>query len=269
MRRPGKEVWRFYTAAASNEPGGETWAGAPDETRAASHVGTARRLRSVASADLLGRREPDAQHARQSPRRQLERDSDRVAGRSLQQLDDRARSRYRQAEVVLPAPAGRRLGRGLHPRAHAAAHDGRSRSEVREVDQPGRQARRAARRRGDGRRGRRHLRARSRDRPVPLGDSVSVRHAGLPDLEHRRQDRAACTSTRTSSFTGPSDRQRDLLLEHAQLLADGVSSGHQRAVRSVRRELSGHDERRTRTASRANSAAAFRARDPIPTRGPG
>ena len=34
--RTGKEVWRFYTAAASNEPGGETWAGAPDDTRAAS-----------------------------------------------------------------------------------------------------------------------------------------------------------------------------------------------------------------------------------------
>jgi alcohol dehydrogenase (cytochrome c) len=34
--KTGKEVWRFFTAAASNEPGGDTWAGAPDETRAAS-----------------------------------------------------------------------------------------------------------------------------------------------------------------------------------------------------------------------------------------
>jgi alcohol dehydrogenase (cytochrome c) len=34
--KTGKELWRFYTAAASNEPGGETWAGAPDATRAAS-----------------------------------------------------------------------------------------------------------------------------------------------------------------------------------------------------------------------------------------
>ena len=34
--KTGKEVWRFYTAAASNEPGGDTWGGAPDETRAAS-----------------------------------------------------------------------------------------------------------------------------------------------------------------------------------------------------------------------------------------
>jgi alcohol dehydrogenase (cytochrome c) len=34
--KTGKEVWRFYTAAASNEPGGDTWGGAPDATRAAS-----------------------------------------------------------------------------------------------------------------------------------------------------------------------------------------------------------------------------------------
>jgi alcohol dehydrogenase (cytochrome c) len=34
--KTGKEVWKFFTAAGSNEPGGETWAGAPDETRAAS-----------------------------------------------------------------------------------------------------------------------------------------------------------------------------------------------------------------------------------------
>jgi alcohol dehydrogenase (cytochrome c) len=34
--KTGKEVWRFYTAASSTEPGGDTWAGAPDQTRAAS-----------------------------------------------------------------------------------------------------------------------------------------------------------------------------------------------------------------------------------------
>jgi alcohol dehydrogenase (cytochrome c) len=34
--RTGEEVWRFYTAAGSDEPGGDTWGGAPDETRAAS-----------------------------------------------------------------------------------------------------------------------------------------------------------------------------------------------------------------------------------------
>ena len=35
----GKEVWRFYTAAVSGEPGGETWADTPDERRVASTWG--------------------------------------------------------------------------------------------------------------------------------------------------------------------------------------------------------------------------------------
>ena len=37
--KTGVEAWRFYTAAASNEPGGDTWGGAPDETRVASTWG--------------------------------------------------------------------------------------------------------------------------------------------------------------------------------------------------------------------------------------
>lgn len=37
--KTGVEAWRFYTAAGSNEPGGETWAGAPDATRAAATWG--------------------------------------------------------------------------------------------------------------------------------------------------------------------------------------------------------------------------------------
>lgn len=35
----GKELWRFYTAAASGEPGGDTWADTPDERRVASTWG--------------------------------------------------------------------------------------------------------------------------------------------------------------------------------------------------------------------------------------
>ena len=52
--KTGKEVWRFYTAAASNEPGGETWAGAPDETRARIIVGVARWIRSGQAAGSTG-----------------------------------------------------------------------------------------------------------------------------------------------------------------------------------------------------------------------
>ena len=52
-------------------------------------------------------------------------------------------------------------------------------------------------------------------------------------------------------FTRPVRPPRDLLLEHAQLLADGLSPGHEFAVRALRRELSRHDVARARTASRA------------------
>jgi alcohol dehydrogenase (cytochrome c) len=39
--KTGKELWKFYTAAGSSEPGGDTWGGAPDDTRAASTWGLA------------------------------------------------------------------------------------------------------------------------------------------------------------------------------------------------------------------------------------
>ncbi len=69
-------------------------------------------------------------------------------------------------------------------------------------------------------------------------------------------------------FTGPCRSPRHLLLEHAQLLADGVSSRRQLAVRPVCRELPRHDvgraERRATRASRRHSAAGVGSR----TRGP-
>lgn len=37
--KTGAEVWRFYTAAGPNEPGGDTWGGAPEATRSASTWG--------------------------------------------------------------------------------------------------------------------------------------------------------------------------------------------------------------------------------------
>jgi alcohol dehydrogenase (cytochrome c) len=37
--KTGTEAWRFYTAAGPNEPGGETWGGAPEATRSASTWG--------------------------------------------------------------------------------------------------------------------------------------------------------------------------------------------------------------------------------------
>ena len=147
MRRPARKLWRFYTAAASNEPGGDTWAGAPDETRAASTWALPGGYDPVRAADLLGRREPDAQHARQSPRRQLE-----CGSRPSRRSD-----LYSNSTIALDPDTGKLEWYYQHlpgddwdedyaQRADAAAHDARSRSEVREVDQPRRQARRAARR---------------------------------------------------------------------------------------------------------------------------
>ena len=103
--------------------------------------------------------------------------------------------------------------------------------EVRQVDQSGRQAGRAARHRDDGGRGRRHLGARPRHRAVPVGHAVPVRHAQLPDLEHRRQDRPR-DDQQERDVHRPAGPQGDLLLEHAQLLADGLSPRHQLAVRA-------------------------------------
>jgi alcohol dehydrogenase (cytochrome c) len=40
--KTGAELWRFYTAAGSNEPGGDTWAGAPGRDAGRLHVGACR-----------------------------------------------------------------------------------------------------------------------------------------------------------------------------------------------------------------------------------
>jgi glucose dehydrogenase len=130
--KTGVELWRFYTAAGSTEPGGDTWGGAPDETRAASTWG----LRPGSPPGLLGRGQPDTQHPSRTARRQLRGDSHAVTRRPLQQLHDRAAPGYRQAGLVLPAPARRRLGRRLPSRAHVDPHGRAAQSRVREVDQP-------------------------------------------------------------------------------------------------------------------------------------
>ena len=57
---------------------------------------------------------------------------------------------------------------------------------------------------------------------------------------------------------------RDLLLEHAQLLADGLSPGHERAVRALRRELPRHDDARARTAAARAARRHPARRAPIP-----
>ena len=74
------------------------------------HLGTARHLRSRPQNALLGHRQSHAEHAPAAPWRQSRRHLANRARRSLQQLHRRARSRHRQARLVLPASARRRLG---------------------------------------------------------------------------------------------------------------------------------------------------------------
>ena len=135
--KTGKEVWRFYTAAAG-EPGGETWGGAPDGRAAARHRGAlpggydpVRRLIywGVANPTPNTRAERHGGNAHAIP---TSSPADLYSNSTVALNPDTGKLR-----LVLPAPAWRRLGRGLHERAHAAAHRGQSRSEVREVDQSG------------------------------------------------------------------------------------------------------------------------------------
>ena len=262
--KTGKEVWRFYTAAASNEPGGETWGGAPDETRAASTWALPGGYDPVRRLVYWGVANPTPNTRANRHGGNSNAIPDRVAGRSVQQLDDRARSGHRQAALVLPAPARRRLGRGLPERAHAAADGVQSRSEVREVDQPRRQARRAARRRGDGRRGRRHLRA-SIAAPV----SSSGRNPfpfDTPDFLISNIDgkTGRVSLNKNKLFTGPSDRRVICYWNTRSYWPTAYHPGRQLAVRAVRRELPRHDvgraERRAARAARRHSAAGLRSR---------
>ena len=83
----GQEAWKFYTAAGDDDPGGASWGGAPEDKRFASTWGLPGNYDPGAQADLLGRRQSDAEHAGGTARRQVRRDSLHLAGRSLQQLD--------------------------------------------------------------------------------------------------------------------------------------------------------------------------------------
>ena len=193
--KTGKELWRFYTAAGVNEPGGDTWGGAPDATRAASTWGLPGGYDPVRRLIYWGVANPTPNTRANRHGGNADAIPTAVAGRPLQQLHHCAEPGYRQAGVVLPAPAGRRLGRGLPARADAAAHGGEPGSEVREVDQPGREAgepRDVAVMVGEGG----GIFALDRGPASSVGQPVPVRHAELPDLEHRGKT-GRVTSTRT------------------------------------------------------------------------
>ena len=107
----GKELWKFYTVPGPGEPGYESWGSPSPETHAknmASAWGLL--LRSRAQSDLLGRRQSDAEHARGPARWESGCNVTQLAIGPLQQFHLGDQSGYRQACLVLPTSAGRRLG---------------------------------------------------------------------------------------------------------------------------------------------------------------
>ena len=93
----GKPAWRFHTTALEGEPGGDTWNGLPNLLRGGGDTWIAGHLRSGAEHDLLGRGPDQALVPRQP--------QDRQRLDALFLFDPGAGSRYRQAEMVLPARA--------------------------------------------------------------------------------------------------------------------------------------------------------------------
>ena len=123
--------------AGGRRAGGRNMGRLASRRTAGVAVGIGGRLRSRAAADFLGDRQPDAEYPGGPPRRRRAGGSALVARGSLQQFDRRAQSRDRQARLVLPASAWRRLGPGLHERTRPGPDRRQSRSEVRQVDQSG------------------------------------------------------------------------------------------------------------------------------------
>ena len=98
----GKRAWRFWTIPAPGEPGSETWPADRMGTRRRADVAV-RQLRPRAEHALLGHRQSEPGFLRRQPH-----------GRQpLLRIADRARRRYRHAQVALPVHTARhaRLGR--------------------------------------------------------------------------------------------------------------------------------------------------------------
>ena len=118
----GKEVWRFYTIPGPGEPGNETWAGDSWKTGGGS-VWMTGSYDPASEPDLLGHRQSRARTgtATHAPGDNLY--SDSRGG---------ARCRHRQAEMVLPVLAARRVRlrfrAGSRAGGHAMARARRARS---------------------------------------------------------------------------------------------------------------------------------------------
>ena len=117
----GKEAWRFYTTPAPGEPGDESWGGADLDKRLASTWGLPGTYDPVRKMIYWGIANPMPDQRALRHNGNPDAHFAHRARRSLQQFHRRDRSRHRQARLVLPASARRRLGLRLHPRTNAAA----------------------------------------------------------------------------------------------------------------------------------------------------
>ena len=119
--RTGKELWKFYTTAAPGEPGGDTWANVPAEKRAASPWGLPGSYDPKRKVTYWGIANPD-------PYTRLRRHGshDAISHSAPSNLYSNSTVALdindRQARLVLPGAAGRRLGCRSQPGAHSAAH---------------------------------------------------------------------------------------------------------------------------------------------------
>ena len=105
----GALVWKFYSTAAPDEAGGDTWGNLSTEERVASPWGLPSSY-DPSRKVTLGHRQSRPLYATDPPRcpgRHFE----HCAVQSLQQLDCCAERRHRRTRLVLPGAARRRLGR--------------------------------------------------------------------------------------------------------------------------------------------------------------
>ena len=256
--KTGKELWRFYTAAASNEPGGETWAGAPDETRAASTWALPGGYDPVRRLVYWGVANP-------TPNTR----ANRHGGNSNAIPTESPADLYSNSTIALDPDTGKLRWYYQHLPGDDWDEDyANERTLLRTAFNPDPKFVKWFN--PDVKRGE------QRDVAVMVGEGGGIfvidrgngqflwgnpfpfDTPGLPDLEHRRKDRP-CLAQQEQAVQRAVRTPCDLLLEHAQLLADGLSSGRQFAVRSLCRELSRHDvrgaERRSARETRRHSAA--------------
>ena len=243
--RTGKEAWRFYTSPDTGEPGDESWGGkAVDERRAAAWglPGTYDPVRRLVYWGI----------ANPMPNTRGDRHGGNVDAIPRHAPADL----YSNSTVALNPDTGELVWHYQHlPGDDWDMDINEEKTLIRTVIDPDPRhvkwinpnvrERRGARRRDHGRRRRRRVAERPRHRRVPLGDAVPIRHGALHSRRYRRRDRRRAHQLQGAARRARHDEAR-VLLERAQLLADGVFAENELAVRPVHRPLLEHDARRSR-----------------------